>query len=234
MASIRCFLLEPTDRMALALRRYSKGPDHKVCPVHGYHTASARIGTGPAHWDHVDKVWHGPDWDPETREWRDDLGVTGYMGDERWPKVCACGYEFCQCGDPGCVVDAYQLFTDVIYRRSDTGEELTLRDAPAGALWYADWLIARSESWDPNVPHSWHPGPDGRVLQCKTPGGDWIIDSRASNCTLPQDNEHRCWIRHGTPPDITVDKDGNTCEAGAGSIQAGNYHGFLRAGHLED
>jgi hypothetical protein len=61
-----------------------------------------------------------------------------------------------------------------------------------------------------------------------------MIDSRASNCTLPNDREHKCWIRHGTPPDLTVDKNGKTCAAGAGSIQLGNYHGFLRNGHLEE
>lgn len=67
------------------------------------------------------------------------------------------------------------------------------------------------------------------------PGGHhWDIDSRASNCTLPEDDDHKCWIRHGTPPEITVDKNGNTCSAGSGSIMMGGYHGFLRNGYLED
>lgn len=73
---------------------------------------------------------------------------------------------------------------------------------------------------------------DGPVLSVMTPGGVWRIDSRASNCTMPYDYEHRCWVRHGTPPLVTVDKDGNTCAAGAGSIQCGDYHGFLRDGKL--
>lgn len=33
---------------------------------------------------------------------------------------------------------------------------------------------------------------------------------------------------------ITVDKNGTTCAAGAGSISAGPYHGFLRNGQLVD
>ena len=71
-------------------------------------------------------------------------------------------------------------------------------------------------------------GPDGLCLVVKCPGGhEWMIDGRASNCTLPDDDEHHCWIRHGEPPRITVDKNGVTCNAGAGSIQAGTYHGFL-------
>ena len=63
-------------------------------------------------------------------------------------------------------------------------------------------------------------------------GHEWNIDSRASNCTMPYDYEHRCWVRHGEPPDIHVDKQGHTCAAGAGSIQAADYHGFLHHGTL--
>jgi hypothetical protein len=67
-----------------------------------------------------------------------------------------------------------------------------------------------------------------------TPGGEWIIDSRASNCTMPEDTEHRCWVRHGEAPDFHVDKNGKTCNAGAGSIKCGSYHGFLQNGFLTD
>jgi hypothetical protein len=63
-------------------------------------------------------------------------------------------------------------------------------------------------------------------------GRDWAIDGRATNCTRPDDHEHQCWVKHGEPPNITVDKDGNTCGAGAGSIQIGDWHGFLRDGML--
>lgn len=81
----------------------------------------------------------------------------------------------------------------------------------------------------------WCPGRwsncDGLHLHARCPNNnDWDIDSRASNCTLPDDLEHRCWIRHGEPPLIQVDKNGLTCNAGAGSIQAGDYHGFLHEG----
>ncbi len=66
-------------------------------------------------------------------------------------------------------------------------------------------------------------------------GAQWDIDSRASNCDQPDNTTHRCWIREGTPgqPDFWVSKGGNagdTCTAGAGSIQAGDYHGFVQAG----
>lgn len=65
--------------------------------------------------------------------------------------------------------------------------------------------------------------PDGRW---------WNVDSKASNCTMKDDRLHRCWIRHGDPArgDLTVDKDGRTCQAGAGSIDTGTYHGRLIGG----
>jgi hypothetical protein len=122
------------------------------------------------------------------------------------------------------------------WRRPDTGEEHgNVGDFGPGAMYYAVWLEDRIKggALAAAEQRQWvHAGPDGRVLGVVTPGGEWIIDSRASNCTLKDDNEHACWVRHGTPPMVTVDKAGKTCEAGAGSIQCGSYHGFLRNGEL--
>ena len=73
----------------------------------------------------------------------------------------------------------------------------------------------------------------GEHLYAVLPNGRyWDIDSRASNCGRPDDRTHRCWVRHGEPPNVTVDKQGDTCTAGAGSILADDYHGFLRAGEF--
>jgi hypothetical protein len=145
--------------------------------------------------------------------------------DPRWPIVCGCGYCFTE-------TDEWQLFAEAIYTRSDTGANTTIRDAGAGALWFATWL--EGKPWSRS-------GPDGRVLMCRTPGGEWNVDSIASNCTRRDDDVHRCWVRHGDPTDpqglrtgqpLHVDKNGNTCAAGAGSIQCGSYHGFLHSGAL--
>lgn len=111
-----------------------------------------------------------------------------------------------------------------IYRRLDTGETMRRRDVPVGAMWFGN------EKYKDDYPL----GPDGRTLFVKTPGGDWCIDSRANNCTMPGDDVHRCWVRHGEAPNITVDKNGHTCNAGAGSIIVGNYHGFLQNGFLTE
>jgi hypothetical protein len=138
--------------------------------------------------------------------------------DPRWPTTCTCGYTFRE-------EDEWQRNVDQIYRRVDTGEEMTLPDAPAGAMWYAPWL---DQFHTPQGPHN---------LIVKTPGGEWAIDSQSSNCGLQEDRkqeQHHCWVRSGTPPDVNVDKDGKTCSAGAGSIQCGSYHGFLRHGWLEE
>ncbi len=80
-------------------------------------------------------------------------------------------------------------------------------------------------------------GADGRSLVVILPGKrPWCIDSRANNCTKKDDKVHRCWVRHGNPEDGTlhVDKNGNTCSAGAGSIAVPGYHGFLHHGFLTD
>lgn len=141
--------------------------------------------------------------------------------DDCWPKACSCGYIF----KP---TDSYQDFTRTLYKRSDTNEEMTLQEAPFGACWDEYWMTINRSF--PNF----YIGEDGRCLYVKTPGGDWCLDARASNCTLPDDHTHKCWVRHGKPEDGTlhVDKNGHTCGAGAGSIMMKNYHGFLHHGFL--
>lgn len=118
------------------------------------------------------------------------------------------------------------------FHRSDTGAVFDrLGDCPPGAMWdAASWYVAGAKGGHllGGVNEQ-----DGRWLVVRLPNGhDWSIDSRCRNCTLPNDDTHRCWVRHGEPPTITVDKNGRTCSAGAGSIQSGNYHGFLRNGEL--
>ena len=111
------------------------------------------------------------------------------------------------------------------WKRLDTGEIFESQDKlPPGAMWFAPWYKELGPEYN---------APDGTSLLVITPGGAWMIDSRASNCTKPDDNIHKCWVRHGVAPEITVDKNGNTCNAGAGSILCGGYHGFLRNGYLE-
>jgi len=114
---------------------------------------------------------------------------------------------------------------DPIYKRSDTGEEIILNKAPVGAIWENTWYYneVSLKGWL---------GEDGRSFTIRTPGGDWCCDRKASNCTKLEDHVHKCWCRHGDAPVFTIDKIGNTCNAGAGSILIGDYHGFLINGEL--
>jgi len=158
--------------------------------------------------------------DPQTHVIRNAVvGFAQYEGDPRWPTHCACGYEFT-------TEDPRQLSVEEIYVRADTGEETTIRDAPAGAMWWCDWM---GDHWHPQL---------GRPFAVKLPDGtDWMPDIPAENCTMPDDHgqeRHHCWIVKGELPNITVSKDGPTCAAGAGSIQSANYHGFLQNGYLTD
>lgn len=147
------------------------------------------------------------------------IGDVWPHGDPRWPTACVCGRPFTD-------DDPWQLTWDMIYRRSDSGEVGIWEDMPVGAVRELSWLRSRTHMI----------GPDGRAIECKTPGGDWWIDNRASNCTMPDDRVHRCWVRHGRPEDGTlhVDKNGHTCAAGAGSIALPKWHGFLHNGVLSE
>lgn len=204
MARICCFFLEPTGRVSVKLRRYYCSEVTNPCPK-GFHDAAVMIGNEPEQLDKQGFTTNG-------------MKPTPAHYDPRWPTSCDCGYVFRE-------EDVWQRFTERIYRRTDTGEEMTLRDAPAGAMWYAEWL---DRMYVPQGPHN---------LMVKTPGGEWCVDGQASNCMMKDDfkqEKHHCWVREGEPPNVTAGKGGPTCSAGAGSIQCGNYHGFLRNGYLED
>lgn len=97
------------------------------------------------------------------------------------------------------------------------------------------WVSCSDCSWK-NCP--------GQHLMVRLPTGVWWdIDTRAKNCSAKHDYHHRCWIRWGELPFITVNKDSKsvvgdygqleTCDAGAGSIfmrYPTPWHGFLRNG----
>lgn len=248
MSVVACFVLVPTTRAARGLRRYTYSSDAGIPPcVTGYgHDATAPIGVVDCH---IDADGCQALDDPRDGE------LHHFANDPRWPTVCArCGWTFDRASG-GAIQD--QLSWHLLYRRADgrpIGDagllEVTLRDAPAGAMYFADWYQDVAE-WI---------GPDGRALIVVLPpdGHPWHIDGRASNCDSPcascgqpyhahnqaaadrafkcdryrDARPHKCWVRHGEPPNVTVDKQGITCGAGAGSIQTKRYHGFLQGGRL--
>lgn len=213
--NVKVFFLEPTDRERMWLRRFSYP---RTCPKKTY-GCDARVPFGEA------DVRYGRDADGRRfMESRNDRKPSN--DDPLWPKTCEV------CGTPFEEKDEHQLLTRQIYVRIDTGEKMTLEEAPPGACWDAWWMTDRR---DGKRGSGYHVGPDGRCLTVRCPDGhDWMVDSRCSNCTRPEDNDHFCWVRHGKPEDGTlhVDKNGDTCSAGAGSIQTSNWHGFLHNGVL--
>ncbi len=193
---IPCYWLEPTPRERRFLRRYhrdTQAPDHacaQAVPAHGYHQAMAPVEDGDVQ---TDAEGYGVTQPPEA-----------YAGDPRWPAACACGRPFAE-------DDVRQVFTHRIYRRPDTGQLMTIDEAPPGAMWDA-WWYGR---------HFKGPGPDGLHLMVKTPGGDWYVDG-------PAKNSETGWTRTGdtraVPPTVSA-----TPSIGIGD---GKYHGWLRDGAL--
>ena len=205
--NVKCIFIEPLNTSSRFLRRYSYG-DAK-CPSStwksgGPHDAQIRIEDGIVNYTENGYIKG----EPTDRK------------DPRFPKECPCGYHFTN-------DDAWQLVSHQQYTCKETGEIFLSNHEehiPVGAIYDARWL---------NDVKQWT-GPDGNSLHIKTPGGIWNIDSRASNCGRPEDDTHKCWVRHGEPPNLHVDKNGDTCNAGAGSIAIGEYHGFLHNGYLTD
>ena len=209
---MKCFLIEQTD-----VRRVTASTTWGTCPKDPW----AAYGK-PEHRAQIIR-FEGPAQQARERYEDKDLVWT--------PFHAVCNY----CGEDGGIQATTSTGMHSIWRRADTGET---RDRPddfgVGAMYYADWecserpLDAQGRKlWGWDWDNQFEP-----PLYVITPGGPWCIDSRASNCTLKEDRMHRCWVRHGTPPNIHVDKAGVTCRAGAGSIICGKYHGFLHGGSL--
>ena len=91
---------------------------------------------------------------------------------------------------------------------ADAFAQLRVGKVPPGAV------------WDISKFGNYRKGSDGRSLVVMTPYGYWFMDGKCLTCTRKDDNNHRCWVRHGSPENRTlcIDKKGDTCEAGAGSV----------------
>ena len=200
---IKCFMLEEIGKIKRYLRHsHAFHANNVVC------TAPYRYMNGMTFLDIIDHP---------VKTYIGVQNVDVPFDDPRWVKKCDCGHVFT-------MDDVSVIHVESLYKRSDTGEITTLRDAPVGAMWDQWWMHEFKRFC----------GLDGLsfVVKCPPDGREWCIDSVANNCTKPTDFVHKCWVRHGVPPNLTVDKDGETCAAGAGSILLPKWHGFLRNGYL--
>jgi hypothetical protein len=141
-------------------------------------------------------------------------------------------FQCARCKVIGTTIPPKSISEEVNWWCPPTGEvKRRKEDFGPGAMWFATWERWSDKEGITHWGFDWT-NQSGPPLYVMTPGGSWCIDQRASNCTLPNDTVHRCWVRHGEAPNITVDKQGRSCSAGAGSIRCGAYHGFLREGRL--
>jgi hypothetical protein len=199
--TIQCFWLEPTMRARRSLRRYRGNREGERCEASGtgYHNAEVLIEPCDVRLTEHDgrQVW----------EYDEDRDAEKFRDDPRWPTACACGYGFAD-------GDERQVFCDIIYRRTDTGEEMALRNAPPGAMWDARWYTHASDLLKPDDLH----------LMVECPGGTWYVDGKSSNGPG--------WTRTGDPraipPTVTASPS-----IGIG-VNMEKYHGWLRAGQLVD
>lgn len=227
MPPIRCFLVEENGQVLVSLRRFtfSTGSLCEKAP-YGGHEASVQIGEHP-------RV----------------LDADGYLpmletdhNDPRWPKTCMyCDYVF-QIEDEW-QTNQRQTYAPAPGNDGPEGVEWkwTQHELPAGAMFFPSWFQSTDET--PNPLPGYLSPTEGSVLLVVCPAwaddtgtAEWIVDSYASNCDR-KGEVHHCWCRHGQAPWITVDKNGDTCSAGAGSIWVNmssgrGWHGFLRDGWL--
>jgi hypothetical protein len=171
------------------------------------HTCSGKYGYHSA-MEPVKDILHNLNYLKKHHHYRHYGGSVERYPRYLWPDLCD------HCGQP--FEGEKQVFNQPLY---DTPSGLL----EPGAMFWSYWP---PEDWD------WdnQKGPSLHVI-CPN-GVEWNIDGRANNCTMKDDRKHRCWIRTGEPPFITVGKNGFTCNAGAGSIQAGDYHGYLVNGEF--
>lgn len=116
--------------------------------------------------------------------------------------------------------------------RSDYTKDKGIKAEPGDAF-----FVPCHRGGDGSLPCPHWDNCDGKHLYIVCPDGRWWnVDGRASNCTMPDDRMHRCWCRHGDVEagTVHVDKSGNTCQAGGGSIDTGTYHGHVREGGVFD
>lgn len=184
---VECFVIKRTGMVRLSLRRTFvsdvPGRPAKNCDVsvYGYHQARVDVAEEPRS-QHEDE--HGNLWARMSHE----------KDHPSWPKACVCGYEF-KYDDP------WHRDVNDIYQGTDWRG--TLHEAPAGAMWDADWL------------GKFAMGPDALHLIVKLPdGNEWLVDGPAN------DGGH--WSRTGEWPKITAKP----------SILTSTYHGWLTDGFL--
>jgi hypothetical protein len=201
---LKCRLIEHVaQRASLHVDWGDDCPNHYGLGKPGSHVAVKVLGDGP----------------PDADEFAGHLD--DYSAPENWPDVCA------YCGRPVPKDGTVKVNLSLGYRRV---YNTASGDPEPGDMFWAPWY--HGELKQHYCPWDNCSDPRGHLMVVLPNGHIWDVDGRASNCDMKEDRTHRCWVRHGDPPNVHVYKNGHTCHAGAGSILSGNYHGFLHNGEL--
>lgn len=209
---VPCFMIKRGPNAKRSLRRFHFGVEGEdICPgtERSYHNCSVEIGVFPLVLS-----------DPSTIALVDP---SEYVRDDRWPVKCErCDYIFPD-------DDPWQVNQHPIYV-ADDGREMTLPEAPPGAIWVAEWM-----------PDAWRINGTGPAYVIRLPNGtDFMPGQEACNCDR-KGEDHDCWCVHGEPPLLTIDKNPepgrSTCSAGGGSVWSNQglpneWHGFVTNGEL--
>jgi hypothetical protein len=210
--SVKCFWLQSTRWVEAGVRRYVSS-DERVCPGggKGYCEAVRRDVLG-RHRIKFNRSKYG-----KTLASYDHLMPK--RSSRIWPRHCD------SCGQPLGRGTTWQVIVAEVYTRSDTGAEVAFRGygdkSLAGALYDSWWLHDRVVV-DADGGERRYVGPDGIALVAICPNGAaWEVDgpSRSNDKFGPG------WSRTGDP------RQPETLNV-APSIIAGDYHGFLQAGHF--
>jgi len=184
-----------------------------------YANVPARLTTITALQPRLTAMWDGPCGKSSLHVARLDVGARVSPRSDNMPRLERGWKGSCERCGVEIPWDEGTLVSGQLFRIWDTPSEAL---EPGCLFWQDDYKGHCSGRWS---------NCDGRHLNAVLPNGHhWDIDSRASNCTLKEDTIHRCWVRVGEPPNVHISKDGLSCAAGAGSILAGDYHGFLHHG----
>jgi hypothetical protein len=157
---------------------------------------------------------------PGLEAW-DAFGKAEDYPGERWPKKC----DHCPAEVP--TTADIQLHTERVYNTASGVPE-------RGDIYEVSWEHYDKDDGTSGCIYGWTNCSGTHRHAVLPDGGHWGLDGRCSNCTLPKDTEHRCWVITGSQANLTSNKAGRTCSAGAGSIVSPRgWHGFLKNGLWE-
>jgi hypothetical protein len=192
------------------LRVYTYGPGLE-CPVNKTYGCDASVVLG----------------DVMTKDDRFFGGSPSDHSDHLWPKTCGA----CKGPLPGGATR--QILRKPLFNTASGAPERGDLFWRSGEHWESEFTaygqVGQARPCKPTRCHHRWTNCDGNHLYAILPDGtEWCVYGRASNCTLQDDQEHRCWVTTGELPNITACKNGYTCSAGAGSIAStSGWHGFL-------